>query len=265
MRKLIFCFLFFACLHASAQDEEVMEEPQVQEDTEVIFDEDYATGEDLHVDHESVAPSQAATTRQYKDERIYHKGFDENKWRDIIGDNDFIESPPEQEEDTPMRKPAFEGGSEILKAIGYGVIIAIVILLLYFVVKNIKVGPRIRKPGITPFTNESPEDIHDLDIQGMLKTALNEGNLKMAVRLYYLLLLRNLDGAGLIRWEKDKTNRDYLSELFSSETYYDDVRKLTLKYEEVWYGDHHFPDETLRSLINRFETLQGRIKPSKNP
>jgi hypothetical protein len=31
----------------------------------------------------------------------------------------------------------------------------------------------------------------------------------------------------------------------------------------VWFSDHHFADDSLMSLISRFESMQSRINPPK--
>lgn len=237
--------------------EEYVEEGEFSEQTP----EDEYEEEGSSIDHNLVKPEETHALKNFQDEKLYHEGFDESKWRDVVGENDFRQDAP----DPPnIRMPGMSWAGDLLKAVGYGVIIAIVLLLLYFVFKNIKLNKKVKQAGVTPFASHDDEDIREMDIPSMLQKALAEKNFKLAVRLYFLLLLRNLHDAGHIKWEKDKTNRDYLTELFSKENLYDDVRKLTLHYEEVWYGDHHFPEASLLSLISRFKSLQDKINPIKS-
>jgi hypothetical protein len=269
--KYLSCFLLLitSCLYAQESEDSVsaspVEETEYSEDEDQLSEEEASDEESYSEDsdgvvHNSLKPGETTASKAYLDEKRYHKGFDENKWREIVGENDFKQNAP----DPPNRRlPSLSWANELMKAIGYAVIVAIVLTLLYLVFKNIKVNKKVRKAGIAPFATQHDDDIREMDIPSLLKQALAEKNFRLAVRLYYLLLLKNLNDAGMIKWEKDKTNRDYLSELFSQENLYDDVRKLTTRYEEVWFSDHHFADDSLMSLISRFESMQSRINPPK--
>ena len=263
-------YLIFLCLlfstFAYAQEEVVTSpaEDEVFEQNDQL-DEDEQSGEDYEeeesdIDHAVVQPQETKALKDFQSEKLYHEGFDESKWREVVGEADY-----KQEPDPPsVKMPGFTWAGPLLKAIGYGVVAAIIILLLYFVFKNIKINRKARQVGVSPYTSHDVDDIREMDIPTLLQQALAEKNFKLAVRLYFLLLLRNLHDAGMIKWEKDKTNRDYLTELFSKENIYEDVRNLTLRYEEVWYGDHHFPEASLLSLISRFESIQSKINPIKS-
>jgi hypothetical protein len=211
--------------------------------------------------HELRKPEELPSTKEYKSEQVHHKTFDEAKWREVIGDNDFKQERPEMPD---FSMPNLAWGGILLKAIGFGLIIAIIVLLLYFVFRHINFSAKRKITPITPYDSQDEEDIQQMDIPALLKQALAEKNFKLAVRLYFLSLLKNLDQAGMIQWERDKTNRDYLRELFSREEYYDDVQKLTRTYEEVWYGDYALPEAALLSIIQKFEALNTRLNPVKN-
>ena len=56
-----------------------------------------------------------------------------------------------------------------------------------------------------------------------------------AVRMLYLIYIKELNDAGLIRLAKNKTGKDYAYELKNSETR-KEFRKLSRLYEYVWFG-----------------------------
>lgn len=252
---------------AYAQEDVVTSPPGKDElvEQEELSDEDEESDgeyeeEESSSDHVVLKPQETKALQEFQSEKLYHEGFDENTWREVVGDNDYKQQP----EPPPVKMPGLTWAGPLMKAIGYGVVAAIIILLLYIVLKNIKVNKKVKQVGVAPYTSDDVEDIREMDIPALLQQALTEKNFKLAVRLYFLLLLRNLHDAGMIKWEKDKTNRDYLTELFSKENLYDDVRSLTIRYEEVWYGDHHFPEASLLALISRFESIQSKINPLKS-
>ena len=82
------------------------------------------------------------------------------------------------------------------------------------------------------------ENIHELDFATRLREAEEAGNLRLAVRLGYLQLLKQLSDGQLIDWQPDKTNQTYLRELATQRP---NLRapfaELTRQFEYVWYGE----------------------------
>jgi len=82
------------------------------------------------------------------------------------------------------------------------------------------------------------EDIHDLDFPTQLREAEAAGNLRLATRLGYLALLKQLSDRALIDWQPDKTNQTYLRELASQRpALRPPFAELTRQFEYVWYGE----------------------------
>ena len=84
------------------------------------------------------------------------------------------------------------------------------------------------------------ENIHAVDFQTRLAEAEAAGNYRLALRLGYRQLLKQLSDRHLIRWQPDKTNHAYLSEL-PAETLRAPFRDLTRQFEYVWYGELPLP------------------------
>jgi hypothetical protein len=209
-----------------------------------------------------VAPQELKSTQQYKEEKIPVKKFDKKKWKEVVGSanyDDRLEKPKPRKENN-FQVPSAPWGGPILRLISYIVIIGVIIALLYFVLRNVSLDLKIRKETIAGEDAMAPvENIEELDTEALLKRALADGNVKLAVRLYYLQLLQKLNANGIIIWKKDKTNRDYLAELFSRQFFYDEVRKLTLAYELVWYGERVLTPESFQSLVTAFESMKEKL------
>jgi hypothetical protein len=94
----------------------------------------------------------------------------------------------------------------------------------------------------------------------LLAQARSAGNFKLAVRFYFLSILKKLHNSGIISWKRDKTNRDYLYELFSRNYYFEEIRRLTNSYEEVWYGEHVLTEESFQVLTEDFERIHDKLK-----
>ena len=146
----------------------------------------------------------------------------------------------------------------------YAVVGAVIIFILFLVIKNISFRSG-RKPVTKEVTPAAPviENIQALETDRLLEEAIASGNYRLAVRLCFLGMLKSLDEQGVIVWKKDKTNRDYLSELYTRKHHYEDIRRLTLDYEQVWYGEHDLSRSSYEEVINAFRSMLEKLKEAK--
>lgn len=100
---------------------------------------------------------------------------------------------------------------------------------------------------------EMPEDIFAINYQKEIDKAAAQGNYRLAVRLMYLRLLKNMSEKNIINYKQDKTNLDYLMQL-SATKYYNDFSRITRHYEYSWYGKFEVSSEAYQ-IINK-EVLQ---------
>lgn len=231
-------------------------------------------------------PATLPATQEYAAEKIEVRKFDTQRWREVVGGQQYNDArrrqaQPEQrggassgrgsgrrqtgnEEDDGWYSDEDAGVNigwlgPLSQIFFYGVIAAIIILILYQIARNVSLRPNPKKPADA---SRSPDEVHDiteLDTENLIQQAHASGNYKLAIRLYFLHLLKKLNENGSIAWTKDKTNRDYLSELFSKQYYFDEVRKLTLAYERVWYGEHVPTAETYQELSSEFKSIDQKL------
>ncbi len=98
------------------------------------------------------------------------------------------------------------------------------------------------------------DDIHSINFETAIETAINDKNFRFAVRLLYLRTLKNLADVGLIQWQVNKTNIKYLEEL-SGNPLRKTFQDLTLQFENNWYGDLPIKEiefYSVRDLFNQF-------------
>ena len=227
------------------------------EDSWVTFE---AEGESLH---QLQDPESLETTRAYREEELRVRKFDNTRWKEIVGGQDYNEKQVIKPE---LDFPSIAWAGPVVKVIAYALVVALVFAAIWYIVNNITFNLKVEKDKIQNEDLEKPlENIEVLDIEGLLEQARREGNFRMAVRLYYLGLLKRLNSIGKISWKKDKTNRDYLAEVFSVDFYYAEIQKLTLSYEEVWYGDHTLKDGAFERLKGHFEDVYQKIQTVEAP
>ncbi len=102
------------------------------------------------------------------------------------------------------------------------------------------------------------ENIHELDFPTQLRAAEDAGNFRLAVRLGYLALLKQLSDRALIEWQPDKTNQAYLRELASQRPALRPAfAEATRQFEYVWYGELPLPP-ALYATVRAEQVALGR-------
>lgn len=127
--------------------------------------------------------------------------------------------------------------ASILSALPYIILGVVLFLLLKFFLKvNLKSSSVISKNNPTVSITEEEELIKSKDISKLIEHAIQQKNYRLAVRYYYLNILKQLENKELIIWEQQKTNEDYIKEI-SQKNIQHIFTNLTRLYDFVWYGN----------------------------
>lgn len=102
------------------------------------------------------------------------------------------------------------------------------------------------------------ENIHAIDFTESIAEAIIQRNYRLAVRLYYLKVLKELTDHKMINWQINKTNRSYVYEL-NSPTLRADFEQITIQFEYAWYGDFPVDEAEFTSIKNQFLTFSNSI------
>ena len=138
----------------------------------------------------------------------------------------------------------------------------IVAYVIYLIVKII-----LNKEGQWVFGKSTTKKIiHDddieknlihVDFEKLIKETLKEGNNRLAVRYYYLWILKRLSEKNIIEWHAEKTNTDYLYEIQSADLK-TDFQYLSYLYNYIWYGEFEMTEHTFLHAKKAFEnTIQS--------
>ncbi len=91
----------------------------------------------------------------------------------------------------------------------------------------------------------------------------SEGRFREVVRCLYIAILLKLDGARLIRFERSETNWEHLAKIENSAAPRSiDYRRLTKKFDVIWYGDHEASVADCADLRTQYEELTEALKAS---
>ena len=142
------------------------------------------------------------------------------------------------------------------------VIIAGFAAFLYIYLSGSSIG-LFRKRNVKVTTAQEDdvltEDIFAINYQKEIDKAAAQGNHRLAIRLLFLRLLKNMTERNIIRYKQDKTNLDYLLELQST-TYYQPFFRITRNYEYSWYGKFPVSEEAYKIIRSDFEEFDKVLR-----
>lgn len=213
---------------------------------------------------------------RYQQERISERPFNEKKWEELTKDLDYSETVQKKKKKEtvrtqdgtegsdvePNRRDPFsvEQGSGIMKFLIILLAVVVVVLLLRGLLgSDLRVKNKKIKKDSQIDIEQIEEDIENADLPDFIRRALNNGEYTLAVRLYYLAALKELSTRKDIRWQKDKTNLDYLREMRSSE-HFEAFKALTSIFERVWYGERLLDREGFLQIEPGFKQFINQLK-----
>lgn len=101
---------------------------------------------------------------------------------------------------------------------------------------------------------ETADALHQTDFTALIQAAETRNDYRLALRYHYLRLLQEFSRQGLIRYEKNKTNRQYAEEI-RHHKWGPDFQLATRYYNFVWYGEYPLHEDSYRSLVIHFNKM----------
>ena len=197
-----------------------------------------------------------------KEENTYHKITKEN-WKKATKDFDYapikeLEKKKKKKKDnTNWSLPTFN--STLAQILFYTLVGGVLILILYILIKNISPeNSKVNRNTLYKKLDEE-ENIKEMNLDEYLASALSLNDFALAMRVKYLMLLKELNIKNYIKWSKEKTNGEYLNELVSQKCYYD-FSKITLSFEIAWYGEHEVDANDYENISREFDKINNLIK-----
>jgi hypothetical protein len=185
--------------------------------------------------------------------------FSESRWEKATKDIDYSK-------ETRAAPPKTIKGFHFPVSAGVAKIIlfTLVISLLIFILVRVMAGnvfimnKKIKEED--EFSEISPEEnIHAADLEKLYNAALAAGNFRQAIRICYLVVIRELSSQQLIKWKKDKTNREYMLEMMnhSAQKHF---REITFLFERIWYGEAEINEKNFQLISPRFNSFISVLK-----
>ena len=142
--------------------------------------------------------------------------------------------------------------------------VIVFLLVLYFIFKAI-----VNKEGTWVFGKSSDKsiipvtdletNIHVADFNTLIKDAEVNNNYRLAIRYYYLWLLKGLSENQIIDYDAEKTNSDYQYEIKDPAT----SKKFAYTpylYNYIWYGEFNVDQTQFDKAKHAFTNLLNQVK-----
>jgi hypothetical protein len=203
----------------------------------------------------------AADEKEYCGEEITVRQVKEQDWKSVTSGVNFTEKQEVEKKEKPADMPNidlspppsvnFQGISQILLFILVAVILVFLIYRIAtggFALNNQAVG------NLAEETANLEERLRESDVDKYLREALARGEYRLAVRFYFLRVLKAMIENNHTEWKKEKTNRLYLSDV-RERPYHKQLRDAIHIYERVWFGQTEFSKEDFERVQPDFQNL----------
>ena len=154
----------------------------------------------------------------YFEESISTQRFDRETWKSLVEGVDYTEElEPEKPKKEIKSNTDFAFLGSIIKFVTIIIGIGLIVFILVKVLSSESLfSKRDRKiSGETKIYDleEIEENLLETKLDASIQKAIQDGNYALAIRLYYLAIIRELSLSEVLIWKKEKTNFQYLREL----------------------------------------------------
>lgn len=141
--------------------------------------------------------------------------------------------------------------------------ILLIVIVVFFIFKSIinKEGTWVfSKTGKKPLPkiNAIEDDIENQNFSDLVNNAVNQDNYRLAIRYYYLWLLKTMNAHALISYDIEKTNSDYFYEI-NSEAVKSQFSYASYLYNYIWYGEFNVDENQFKKAQDAFSKFINAI------
>lgn len=120
-------------------------------------------------------------------------------------------------------------------------------------------GERLRRRTATD--EEMPATAAEARSQA--QTLAGTGNYRAAVRQLYLAALLHLDEQGLLRFQRDQTNREVLAQTKPGTEVHAHLKPAVETFDRVWYGEHEPDRPTFEAYSAEIDEIMSQTAEDK--
>lgn len=200
----------------------------------------------------------------YLSDTIHKRQFNKENWEKITKNLDYTEASEKSKpaKDKPLANHLLPAPGTSWGPVAGPLLIIIAVLALAFILYKFFSGrlsnTKINHDGAYSI-EQVEERLHESDLERFLREAIESRKFRLAIRIYYLMVIKELSARDWIQWKKDKTNNQYLIEM-SSRPDFALFREITRLFEYAWYGEMTVEESHFNLLSPRFREFLQRVK-----
>ena len=160
---------------------------------------------------------------------------------------------------------------DLMDRIGYGVrrvsyygrvplIVAAALLFVFslFYVSRSLSRSLVREAQLAAEGSDGDETLTSKGAMQRAQALSGEGDYRNAIRYLYLSSLLVLDEQGLLRYDRSRTNREYLRSMSSKPELVKSLSDVIDVFDRVWYGFESVDEETYQSYVKHVDELREK-------
>ncbi|QED37305.1 DUF4129 domain-containing protein [Antarcticibacterium arcticum] len=139
-------------------------------------------------------------------------------------------------------------------------IIGTVIGLIIWLFIRLNPGPSLlgKTETAAVYFTEDEKLVQSADLSSLIEAAIAAGDYRLAIRYYYLKLLKLLHHKKLIHYEFQKTDTEYLAEL-KDDTLRSPLKRIMRIYDFIWYGNFPVSEKEFAMAQDYFRSIETSL------
>lgn len=193
--------------------------------------------------------------------------LDQKTWSEKADGIDYTEKQPEEEEieeEAPQKQ--FDGiGSQFsefpswVKPVLFIVLIFLLLVIIGVIIMKARQPANVTvKRAEAKSVEEAEENLPDVELEMLYQKSLDDGSLKIALRIKFLMVLQALIDHEMVVWKKRKTNHAYELEIEAVTIRENFVEVVTI-FERVWYGAKPIEQLEFDQVVSSMDGLKNSI------
>ena len=132
------------------------------------------------------------------------------------------------------------------------------LLFVFWFVGREFMGGLLLEAGAGPSTRDAGEPLTAARALQQAQNLSTAGDYRNAVRYLYLASLLRLDERGLLRYDRSRTNREYLRSIDEKPELASNLKDVIDVFDEVWYGYQPLDKSSYEHFVDRVSDLQDQ-------
>ncbi|NNK81900.1 MAG: hypothetical protein HKO92_02130 [Flavobacteriaceae bacterium] len=116
-----------------------------------------------------------------------------------------------------------------------------------------------RNTSLTDYQTFNVQTAQPDDFITLINSAENDNNYRLAIRYYFLFILKTMSNKSIIKLEEDKTNTEYLREI-KNKSFANQFSNALYLYNYTWYGEFDLNKLQYKAAKSNFKSFLKKLK-----